>query len=136
MSACPELLTVCARLADQQAEWQILWAATPDEPSGGPEDFAFDDFSQNVWPGYRCDDAAVGEGRSDLPALLLSLPAITADALQAKAAAVLAISDAGAVTGDCRTDEIELLRAVARDASGEGYREPTVAKSIVGGEPA
>jgi len=125
-SANAELLAVCARLADHRAQWQSRWAATPDVPDGGPQDTAFDEFSQNVWPGYRCADPVRGDDTAtDLPALLLTLPATTAEGLQAKAAAVLAISDAGSYTGDSRLDEIELLRSVVRDATGDRYQELT-----------
>jgi len=118
-----ELLAVCARLADQQAEWQEVWAATPDAPDGGHADVALDEFSQNVWPGYRCADPVRGDDTAtDLPARLLTLPATIAEGLQAKAAAVLAISDAGSYTGDSRLDEIELLRSVVRDAAGDRYQ--------------
>jgi len=121
-----DLLAVCARLADHQAQWQSLWAATPDQPDSGPQDTAFDEFSQNVWPGYRCADPIRGDDTAtDLPALLLTLPATTAEGLQAKAAAVLAISDAGSYTGDSRLDEIDLLRSVVRDATGGRHQELT-----------
>jgi hypothetical protein len=82
---------------------------------------------------YRIADS--DEARAaDLPALLLTLPARTPEGLQAKAAAVLAISDATAFTGDCREDEIELLRSVVLDAAGEGYRDPTVPTNTPKGE--
>jgi hypothetical protein len=118
-----ELLTLCARLAEQQATWQALWVATPDKPNGGPEDVAFDTFSSFTWPGTRIADPALDSAPvTDLPALLLTLPATTPEGLQAKAAAVLAISDANMFTGDCRMDEIELLRSVVIDAVGSARR--------------
>jgi hypothetical protein len=118
-----ELLSVCARLADLQAQWQGYWAATPDEPNGGPDDIVFKSFSTWNWPGVRLGDWAHEDSSViDLPALLLTLPATTTEELRAKAAAVLAISDVSDYTGDCRTDEMELLRSVARDAAGPAFR--------------
>jgi hypothetical protein len=123
LSADAELLAVCDELAALQVEWQTVWAATPDDPDGGPEDIAFDTFSSFTWPGTRIADPALDSAPvADLPALLLTLPATTPEGLQAKAAAVLAISDADMFTGDCRLDEIELLRSVVRDAAGPTYR--------------
>ena len=130
LQADAELLTVCASLADQQAQWQTLWAATPDEPDGGPVDLAFDTFTEFTWPGTRIADRLLGNPSAiDLPARLLTLPATTQEGLVAKAAAVLAISDASTFTGDCRPDEIELLRSVAIDAAG-------LARRLVGGDHA
>jgi hypothetical protein len=118
-----ELLALCDALAALQAGWQVLWEATPDEPNAGPEDQAFDTFAKFTWPGTRIADLAPGDASGiDLPALLLTLPATTPEGLQAKAAAVLAISDANTFTGDCRMDEIELLRSVVRDAAGTSRR--------------
>jgi hypothetical protein len=88
LSADAELLAVCDELAVLQARWQTLWAATPDQPNGGPEDLAFDTFTSFTWPGTRITDPALGGASGiDLPVLLLTLPATTPEGLQAKAAA-------------------------------------------------
>jgi len=112
-----ELLTVCSQLRAMQDEWQRLWTLTSDGPeSVTPADRAFDDYAQQVWPGT---DQEMGEG---LVGRLLVLPAFTGEGLQAKAAAVCALEDAGGYSDRYRDDAFTLWETVVRDAAGAAYR--------------
>ena len=114
------LLAVCARLRHLQAEWQRLWFATSDAPDGdgSPADLILGFYSDWVWPGSRLPDAQRLMPGADLVQSLLDLPATTPDGLQAKAAAVLALDDAGGYSGCDRSDHWRFVMALVRDAAG------------------
>jgi len=120
-----ELLALCVRLGEMQAEWQRLYDATSDAPDlTTPADHAWQDYSHNVWPSVR---RAVIFGGSkprdpaDLPARLHDLPATTPEGREAKAAAILALDDAAGYC-DSRDDICQLYMAMARDVAGAAYR--------------
>ena len=61
-------------------------------------------------------------GRRGLVGRLLVLPAFTGEGLQAKAAAVCALEDAGGYSNRYRDDAFTLWETVVRDAAGAAYR--------------
>ena len=115
-----DLLALCARLRGLQAEWQRLWDATSDTPEGdgSPADLIFEFYSDWVWPGACLADAQRLMPGTDPVRLLLDLPATTLAGLQAKAAAVLALDDAGEYSGCDRSDHWQFVMALVRDAAG------------------
>ena len=114
------LLTLCARLAIMQAEWQRLYDLTSDETAlTTPADHAWKRYSDNVWP--RTALQPRGSDTLDVPAMLLTSPATTREGLAAKAAAVLAL-DAAATYCDLRDDSLDLCMSVIRDAAGSAVR--------------
>ncbi|MGI4796951.1 MAG: hypothetical protein ACRYG8_23445 [Janthinobacterium lividum] len=120
-----ELLAVCVRLGEMQAEWQQLYDATSDAPElTTPADHAWQGYSDDVWPGVR--RAVIAGGRKprdpvDLPARLHDLPATTPEGRAAKAAAILALDEAAAYC-DSRDDICQLYMALAHDVAGGAYR--------------
>ncbi len=106
------LLALCAKLRAQQAEWQRLWAATPDTGDDTPADAALEQYSDFTWPGIR----ASADGQ-DLPSQLLSHRATTPEGRQAKAVAVLAMEEAGLYC-DSRDDSVDLMLDVLCEAAG------------------
>jgi hypothetical protein len=105
-----ELLAVCARLHQMQAEWQRLYDATSDAAElTTPADYAWQAYSDHVWPGGVVADA--------LPAQLTTLRATTWAGLQAKAAAILALDNAANYC-DGRADHAELSRSLIEDVAG------------------
>ena len=115
-----DLLALCARLRGLQAEWQRLCDATSDVPGGdgSPADLIFEFYSNWVWPGACLPDAQRLMPGTDPVRLLLDLPATTPDGLQAKAAAVLALDDAGGYSGCDRSDHWQFVMTLVRDAAG------------------
>jgi hypothetical protein len=84
-----ELLALCARLRDMQAEWQRLYDATSDEDElTTPADFAWQNYSDHVWPLVHSNSFTVPAGVVDYPAQLLTLRATTPEGIQAKATAI------------------------------------------------
>ena len=122
-NADAELLDVCAKLRERQAEWQRLWAAVSEDSDGkSPEDRALDDYSERVWPGTRVRKVH----DEDLPAQLLNLCATTPEGRAAKAAAIVAMEDVYdyldiEICG--RDDDSDLQMSALRDCAG-GARIP------------
>ena len=115
------LLAVCAQLVAMQAEWQRLYDATSDNDElTTAADFAWQAYNDDVWPGTGfqprdCDTV-------DVPAKLLTLRATTPEGMQAKAAAILAMDDAGDYTHDIRDDSFELMLSLIEDVAGLARR--------------
>ncbi|MGI4797620.1 MAG: hypothetical protein ACRYG8_26960 [Janthinobacterium lividum] len=115
-----ELLALCHRLQDMQAEWQRLYDATSDEPRlTTTADHAWDDYTNHVWPGIRIASSIFHKQPhpDDQPGQLLRLPATTPEGQAAKAAAILALDE---VAGYCdlRDDSIEMMHSLLRDVAG------------------
>ncbi len=104
-----------------QAEWQRLYNATSDDDDlTTPADSAWQAFSDDVWPGVRAASRAWRDDHynpHDLPGQLRHLRATTPEGIAAKAAAILALDDAGAWT-DLRDDSYQLNRSLLEDAAG------------------
>ena len=114
------LFALCAQLEDMRAEWQRLYDATSDEDElTTSADHAWRAYSDDVWPHTALQPK--GSTTPDVPALLLTHPAITLEGLQAKAAAILAIN-AAADYCDLRDDSLDLLLLLARDVAGLVFR--------------
>ena len=114
-----DLLALCHRLQDMQAEWQRLYDATSDTDELDTEaDFAWKLYSNNVWP---AEVLAVWDNRepdpADMPARLRLLRATTAEGMRAKASAILALEESYAYC-DCRDDAWELMRSLLQDVAG------------------
>ena len=119
-NADAELLALCAQLRGMEEEHERLWALTSDSPKDvTPEDHAWTEFRNYVWPGYcLTDDPRWADGKSDqpdIPGRLLTLRASTWEGLAIKAAAVLAMDNVPGL--DCRSDSYELNRSVIEDAA-------------------
>ncbi|MGI4945582.1 MAG: hypothetical protein ACRYHQ_34305 [Janthinobacterium lividum] len=125
LSADAELLMLCARLDELRAEWQRLYDATSDLPElTTPADHAWQDYSDNAWPGVALAVIAGGSkprDPADLPARLHDLLATTPEGRAAKAAAILALDEAAAYC-DCRDDICQLYATMLRDVAGAAYR--------------
>ena len=81
VDADADLLVLCAQLDTMQAEWQRLYDATSDAgPLTTPADRAWQDYSDNVWPGVRI---AIWGNRpphpNDMPSRLRTIRATTAE---------------------------------------------------------
>ncbi len=109
-------------LADLQAEWQRLWALTEDDGPETDADRAWYAYSEHVWPKTFSRPWPDAPSVEDVPALLLNLPARTPQGLQAKAAAVLALNEAGSYCRDLRDDSCQLELSLIRDAAGVAHR--------------
>ncbi len=117
------LLALCAQLEKMRTEWQRLYDATSDEDElTTPADHAWQAYSEDVWP--RTALQPKGCTTQDVPALLLTHPAITLEGLRAKAAAILALDEAAGYLMDCRDDSLDLSLSVIRDAAGPPFRSP------------
>ena len=122
MTAHPDadLLALCVRLSEMQAEWQRLYDATSDEPRlTTPADHAWNDYSNMVWP---CVMLSVWDDRplhpDDVPGRLRLLRAKTPEGQTAKATALLALEEAACWGSECRDDAIELMHSLLRDVAG------------------
>lgn len=115
-----ELLALCHRLREMQAEWQRLYDATSDEPRlTTAADHAWDDYSNHVWPGIRIASRIfhAQPHPDDQPGRLLRIRAATTEGQAAKAVAILALDDAAGYC-DLRDDSIELMHSLLRDVAG------------------
>ncbi len=114
-----ELLALCDRLREMQAEWQRLYDATSDRgPLTTPADLAWKAYSDDVWPGVRVStwgDRPLHP--DDVPGRLRMVCATTAEGKAAKARAILALEEASAYL-DCRDDVIDLMLSLMRDVAG------------------
>ena len=115
-----DLLALCAQLRVLQTGWQRLWDATSGTPDGeeSPADLILDRYTAWVWPAVRLSDVSGLTSAADPVRMLLDLPATTPEGLQAKAAAVLALDDAGGYSGCDRSDHWQFVMALVRDAAG------------------
>lgn len=115
-----DLLALCAHLRVLQTGWQRLWDATSGVPDGeeGPADLILDRYTAWVWPAVRLADVSGLTSAADPVRMLLDLPATTPEGLRAKAAAVLALHDAGDYSDRDRADHWQIVAAVLRDAAG------------------
>jgi hypothetical protein len=109
-----ELLALCARLAEMQAEWQRLYDRTPDDGPETAADHVWQDYSDTVWPG------------GDLPGQLCMLQATTPAGLQAKGAAILALDDVAAYCDD-RPDYAQLADSLVQDVAAGAWRTDRLA---------
>ena len=105
------LLALCAQLADQQTEWQRLWAAVPDDADDGREIDAFEAYSDTVWPGSAGPAAE-----------LVGLTATTPEGIRAKAAAALALHQTGMYVDAQHEDLLDIMASALHDAAGACYR--------------
>lgn len=108
------LLVLCGELRLLQAEWQRLWAATPEHGDTSPADIALRDYSENVWPGCRLD----ADREQDPVRGLIALHATTLEGMRAKAAAIKALDDAGGYLVSIRDDAYELMVSLISDVAG------------------
>ena len=122
-----DLLALCARLAEMQAEWQRLWEPTRDDwrlddPPITEADHAWLRFNDYVWPGINlvCQWRGPPGSRhpDDVLGRLHDIPATTPEGLRAKAAAILAAEDAGCYGADLRDDASQLIESVLKDVAG------------------
>ncbi len=100
-----DLLALCARLAEMQAEWQRLWEPTSedwglDAPPVTEADHIWLRYNDHVWPGIHIS-GQTPRHPDDLPAQLLDYRPVTPEGVRAKAAAVLAMEDAACYGADC-----------------------------------
>ena len=120
-----ELLAACAQLRGLEDEWNRLYAATTDaDELITPADHAWQTFSDDVWPGIALSaQRRRGDARdpADLPRRLLELRASTPEGLAAKAAAILALEDAGCWC-ELRDDSFDFTRSLLKDAAGALHR--------------
>ena len=132
-----DLLALCAQLRVLQAGWQRLWDATSGMPDGeeSPADLILDRYTAWVWPGTMLADVAGLTRDADPVRMLLVLPATTPEGLQAKAAAVLALDDAGGYSGCDRSDHWQIVTAVLRDAAGDAAMPLGDAPNPIAEEP-
>ena len=115
------LLAVCVHLVAMQAEWQRLYDATSDkEDLTTVADHAWQAYNDDVWP--RTALQPLGCETVDVPAKLLTLRATTLEGMQAKAAAILAMSDAGDYSLEIRDDSFELQLSLIEDVAGLARR--------------
>jgi hypothetical protein len=115
-----DLLALCGRLEEMQAEWQRLYDATSDDNSGTPADKAFEAYSDDVWP--RTALQPLGNTAIDWPGKLVDLHATTPHGLRAKAMAVIALDEAAGYLSECRDDSLELAMSLIRDVAGSAAR--------------
>ena len=123
LSPAADLLALCAQLPEMQATWQRLYDATSDSgPLTTAADFAWSDYSNDVWPGVRIStwgDRPLHP--DDLPGRLRQLRATTPQGkkakAKAKAQAILAMEEAGGWC-DCRDDSVDLMHSLLRDVAG------------------
>ena len=116
-----KLITLCSRLVEMQAEWQRLYDTTSDGPLlTTPEDHAWNDYSNMVWPGIQIADRVVDKqpNPSDVPGRLLRIRAKTSEGKAAKAAAVLALVEAAGWCG-FRSDSLALMHSLLPDVVAE-----------------
>ena len=115
------LLALCVHLEGMQREWQSLYDATSDQAElTTPADHAWNDYSNDVWPGIGLSDWNRVEP-GDQGGELRLLPAITPEGLKAKARAVMALNSAASYC-DCRNDAAQLWEAVVADAAGPDWQ--------------
>ena len=114
-----ELIAVCARLREMQAEWQRLYNASPEAGEETETDKAWQAFSAKVWPATDLVNPS-DPHPDDLPGRLLDLVATTPEGKEAKAAAVLALHEAS-LWCDSREDERQMIESLLRDVSGQSY---------------
>ena len=117
-----DLLTLCAQLRDMQAEWQRLWHFTSqdwglDDPPTTAADREWLAYNDHVWPAIHIG-GQTPRHPDDLPGRLLDFRPVTIEGMRAKAAAVLAIEDAGCYGADARDDAWEMNTSVLVDAAG------------------
>ena len=115
-----DLLVLCAQLRVLQVEWQRLWNATSGTPDSeeSPADLILDRYTAWVWPAVRLSDVSGLTLAADPVRMLLDLPATTPEGLQAKAAAVLALHDAGDYSDRDRADQWQIVAGLLRDVAG------------------
>ena len=124
-----DLLMLCARLAELQAEWKRLHDATSDEPElVTSADHAWNAYSDMVWPGLKISSSIFHPQPhpDDLTGQLALLRATTPEGQAAKATAILAL-DYAAGWCDCRDDTIKLMHSLLRDVAARpvpGRAEP------------
>ena len=114
-----DLLALCARLRVLQTGWQRLWDAASGSPDGdGPADLILDRYTAWVWPAVRLSDVSGLTIAADPVRMLLVLPATTPEGLRAKAAAILALHDAGDYSDRDRADQWQIVAALLREVAG------------------
>ena len=74
-------------------------------------------FNDNVWPAVRIS-GRTPRHPDDLPGALIDFHPTTAEGIRAKAAAILAMEDAGCYGGDLRDDSCALTSSVLVDMAG------------------
>ena len=131
------LLALCAQLRVLQVRWQRLWDATSGTPDGeeSPADLLLDRYAAWVWPGTMLADVAGLTRDADPVRMLLVLPATTPEGLQAKAAAALALDDAGNYSDGDRSDHWQIVTAMLRDAAGDAAMPLGDAPNSIAEEP-
>ena len=114
------LLALCAQIDELRVEWQRFWTITTDGAALETEaDHAWQDYSDNVWPGVTLSDwNRIAPG--DVVGQLRTLRATTPDGLKAKAGAILALNNA-ATYCDCRNDAAQLWASIVEDAAGPDW---------------
>ena len=115
------MLALCAQLRVLQSRWQRLWSVAAEGAAEGddtPADLMLDRYAAWVWPGTMLADLSGLSLIADPARRLLDLPATTPEGLQAKAAAVLTLHDAGDYSDCDRSDHLQIVAAVLRDAAG------------------
>ena len=116
------LLILCGELRILQGEWQALWNLTTenwglDDPPITAADHEWLAFNDNVWPAVRIS-GRTPRHPDDLPGALLDYRPTTLEGIRAKAAAILAMEDAGCYGGDLRDDSCALTSSVLVDMAG------------------
>jgi hypothetical protein len=105
-----------------QAEWQRLYDATSGEDElTTAADFAWQDYSDHVWPLVHSNSFTAPAGGVDYPAQLLTLRATTPEGIQTKAAAIIAMDEA-ATYCDGRDDSYQLCLSLLRNAATSAYQ--------------
>jgi hypothetical protein len=117
-----DLLDLCAKLAAMQAEWQRLWNFTSEDwgldgPPTTEADHEWLRYNDEVWPAINISGQSPRHP-DDLPGRLLDFHPVTPEGIRAKAAAVLAMDDAGCYGADLRNDSYELYHSALVDAAG------------------
>ncbi len=137
MTGDADLLALCAQLRVLQAGWQRLWDATSGTPDGeeSPADLILDRYTAWVWPAVRLSDVSGLTSAADPVRMLLDLPATTPEGLRAKAAAVLALDDAGDYSDRDRADQWQLVAALLREVAGTAAMPLGAAFTPIASEP-
>ena len=131
-----DLFALCAQLRVLQAGWQRLWdaaSAAPDDD--GPADLILDRYTAWVWPAVKLSDVPGLTPAADPVRTLLDLPATTPEGLQAKAAAILALHDAGDYSDRDRADQWQLVAALLREVAGSAAMPLGTAFTPIASEP-